>query len=591
MIFNKYKILVAISSGILFVTTLGCSSEFSEDVFAGDPDEMIFQAQVGISDGVKTRANTSVTDVANGSKNSTTGVYYYGFGDLNFHFLIEGADKNGEPGTKKSDYITNPPYKGTLVPAENEPVIKWLSRKPEHKIWSWTTPWNDSDWTDKSQEERTPEEYYEITFEDTSITETTGSAASNFVESSWANGRNLERFVTAAAGPFSYELNGQYVPILYQHQVAKILLGAFSVIDNSTSTSNTELKGNITIYGLPRTFKFYPTPTEKDENGKDIPVRGYIDTSDYGYLDDGVTFAITNYNRYVYTDGGSSISNPVRTGNIDYFKDVWYLPPDVDLRDLSFKIDIYEWVNGQWQINKKYGENGGYYGDFSTIKLSRTEGSNYDTGDDFYTLHASEYLILAINLSTNGNAGVSGIVANWNDTYHDRSAAKHPKDGIYSIKDAKDFSSVMNSKDPETIEEYFEVYGSGEFTEDGEGIFKLYEDIGTPNTPQYNWADQKMSRLDVADGYILDGLGHIVEMGTTTPQVGNIRNIYLRYWISGRDTTTGITSHTINMIYVDDNGGVWLVDGFTLEKTPTQYNVNDVNKNPFTIDLRTGRVY
>ena len=284
------------------------------------------------------------------------------------------------------------------------------------------------------------------------------------------------------------------------------------------------------------------------------------------------------------------------------FRSHWFICPEVDLSKLSFKLELYEYdtTNG-WRKSNKYGENGAFYGDFSNIQITRTPGTNYDLGDDETVLHAGEYLILGFNISTKGNPSIMGSIVDWNNATQERGASNFKEDGIYSIVEAQDFCSTMNSGDSDLIDEYFGIYGSGErtsdnpidpFFEDDLGIFKLYEDLGYTGTGQGTTTGNaaKMGNLYVADGYILDGMGHMVNMSTSAPKIGPCRDIYLRYYSASYSTSTGEYFYYEYIVYIDNKGEVWQVDPVTYEQTDTGYNIKDAKSNPFSISLSTGRI-
>ena len=93
----------------------------------------------------------------------------------------------------------------------------------------------------------------------------------------------------------------------------------------------------------------------------------------------------------------------------------------------------------------------------------------------------------------------------------------------------------------------------------------------------------------MADGYILDGMGHQLVSSNSTMTIGKMRDVYISYTSSS--TSNGITTYTYYQIYIRPDGTVCLVDPETYQETPTDYNVNNMTKNPFTIDLKTGRLY
>ena len=592
----RYKSKLWIFISFSLTCMISCVSDSPEENVDIEGKEIILGAYAALPTEVATRANTSITDIRS--------TYYDG---VNFHIYVKGKDKEEEERKLFTNYVVPSGYNGAFVVADGERKANWFSRTGDHLIWSWTTPW-DNDYKPASDYE--PEESAEIIFHDTSITEATNSGASVFNADSWQNMKCLEQFVSAATGPVNYSDDGELVPLQFRHLVSKILLGSFSLVDNSTGSSyTTAIKGNITLYGLPRKARFYPARTETDSEGNVTVIPARVEKEEgFNYPQyEGVQFALTNYSRYIYKDDGNRITNPFLSYPSYYnFYDSWYICPEVDLSKLSFKIDIYEYVTtdgvGEWQLSRQHGENGAFYGDFSNIELTRTPGYNYDEGDDdFTTLHAGEYIVLSFNLSSKGNPSVKGTITDWNNTTMERGANKHDKSGLYTISEGQDFSSVMKSGDRDKIDEYFEIYGSGERTSDDPedyyhdedlGIFKLYEDIGYSGSGQNttSGAYGKMPELCVADGYILDGMGHTVNCSTSSIKIGKVRNIYFRFCIASTVVATGETTYSISCIYIDNEGNVWKVNGDTYEMTPTGYNINSAHSNPFTISCSSGAV-
>lgn len=563
-----YKNYVLVLTGICLF--FSCNTGLNQDDFAQDNYSVSFSAEAFCGDPVETRANTSTTNL--------TTTYY---GGINFHIYLKGKDKNNVEKFGLSSYIIPSGFSGSLIPADEQPKLNWFARNTDHNFWSWTVPWNNED--EPTTEEMTVE------FRNTYIWDTTNSSANTWKAESWENGSILEKCIGAVNGPFKYVVNGQYVPLQFRHLVSKVFLGNFLIVDNATSTTISNLKGNITFYGLPSECTF--TPVRSSESG--TPLRPIISIPEnWNYpKDQSVTYAITNVYKPYYTDSGSST----------YYYDCWYFPPEIDFSKISFKIDIYEYINGEWVPSPTY--NGSFFGDFSNVTFSRsTNGSSYDdypnNGSDKTVLHAGEYMQLVMNLSIKGNPAIKGAISDWN--VQNRTANQHVHDGIYSLPEANQMSSTMNSKNQDLIDEYFEWYGSGQRTSENEndpnyeddlGIFKLYDDIGYNGTgTNSSGSEAKMSSFYVADGYILDGMGHIINMTSSSPSIGHMRDVYLRYYTSSKDNATGIVTYTEYIVYIRPDGTVCLVDPETWVETETDYNVNNATRNPFTINLQTGKI-
>lgn len=604
--------------GALLMILVSCTDEhlgIKDSLGANDEDDMVLLAYTFGEDGVDTRALT-IYDV----KSSV-------YSKANFNVYVEGYNNDEELKKELTSYNVPSGTDGLLFPVFETRTARWFSRRGTHNIWVWSMPWDNYRYTyqppvkdeeeggeengDGENEEEIPspapiippvyeiEDEIKIEFKDTDITELTSGGANTFQEGSWANGQDLRLAIAAQYGPSTYAERGQFVPLQFRHLFSAILLGEFNIVDNSTATAVSGLKGNIYLYGLPKEATLYTHPVDNEGNS----IRPYVampDNFDYPQ-DKYVKFAIPSNTKAFYNDYNSSVYNTLKSNY--YFYAHWFICPEVDLSKLSFKLELYEYdtTNG-WRKSNKYGENGAFYGDFSNIQISRTPGNNYDDpdGEDTTVLHAGEYLILGFNISTKGNPSIMGSIVDWNNARQDRSASQYDKDGVYSILEAQDFSSMMNSGDEEKIKEYFGIYGTGEYTSDDPddpfydqdlGIFRLYEDIGYTGTGQSDSTGPyaKMNNLYVADGYILDGMGHMVQSRSSSISIGPCRDIYFRSYISSYSTSTGAYSYTEHIVYIDKAGNIWKVDPVTYEQTATGYNITDAKSNPFTLSLSTGK--
>lgn len=517
---------------------------------------------------------------------------------FNCDFYIKIAGRNGLDEEKENWSVLNIPSgaSGTLVVTDDSyPKLNWFSRDKNHNYWSWTMPWtSEYDPRDLSVPDKVMVPFPGSSMSELSYSTIGSTVYINWKTGVWKDGEVMEKFVGASAGPLDYLSNGQFVNLKFRHLVSKIFISNFVVVDNVAGTSNSNLRGEITFYGLPNEVPLYTSPVDVDGTIG----RPYIPKpEEYGWDYDqsrGVTYVIINKS-YTYQWQGGNISA----------RDCFYIPPEIDLSKLSFKIQIYEYVSNNWVESTSHGIHGAYYGDFSRVSFSRTtNGNNYDNypydGDDLTRLHAGEYLILNINLYENGEPSIRGTITNWR-SWQDRDASQHVEDGIYSIEDMKEFNDLMsstnvNEEKVQKREDYFQNHGGHTTDEDLAGLYpeypsqkkviKLYDDIGISDA-HYSTSDNKMSSLYVADDFILDGQGHTVNMNSSSVSIGQVRDIYLRYYYR---TSSSPYVYTEYIVYIDKMGEVFLVDPVTFEETPAGYNVNNMTKNPFSIDLSNGRL-
>lgn len=576
--------------GIIAVVLGGCVNDvMPDDPYAGYGG-IRFRATVGEPDRPSTRANNSLFNVTNE------------FYDTDFYVRVQGLDNSGLEKQEMSTYVIPSGSEGVIMPKIidvvddkeiTEKELNWFSRMHPHEFWGWTMPFD----TVYTPEEETLEQGVEINFPNTPIAEKSNTYPYPWNEGSFANGAVLENFIGGKVGPFVYNDNGIYVPLRMRHLISKIFLMKFIVVDNRGGSSTSNLKGEITFYGMPHTAMFYPCPQEKDGEGNYIqPYVTIPEDWDYDQTD-GVTYTIfnnsTNY-KWEGKDWGSSSYWP---------KDCWWIPPELDFSKMSYKIVIYEYVNKEWQVSQTHGKHGAYYGDFSNITFSRT-GTGYDNmddpGSDATTLHAGEYLQLEFTIYEKGNAGVQGIITAWAGNT-DRDGSAHVHQGLYSLEQVRDMSTVMNGTDEQKKREFYELYGSGRDTgDDPEGeypdyeeifgeeleIFELFDDIGY-ETATSSTASKVGPTFTPGAGYILDGMGHTVNVTTTSMTIGIMRDVYLRYYVNNGGTPQTYTEY---IVYIDKDGQVWTVDPVTFEETMTEWNVNTSGSNPMKLNMINGKI-
>lgn len=594
-----------LSLGLFLGVLSGCSSEEVNFFYSDEDTEVKFIGYVDDNVGIETRAPYA---------DPTTEILGSRYGDTKFHIYERGHDKDNNLVIDQKDYVIPNGTKGYLTyDGDDKYPLNWVSRKGIHEFWSWTTPWlQNIEKTDYAKKSDDFGKSMKINFCNSSIVETDKDA--KFIKG-WKNGQDLELFVGASHKDLIYQSNGEFVTFQYRHLVSKIFLHSFTMVNNATQSSSSSLKGNITFYGVPDKMIFYPTPYDengdlrRDENGEVLTRPIVYPDPDAKKI---VTYALTNNSSHsgnpsFTEENGSGILKPNEQLATYTIYDCWYICPETDLSKVSYKIEIYEYVtNVGWVPNREYGLNGAFYGDFKDVKFNRVKGQNnkndkYDVGDgsDDTVLHAGEYLVLSFNLSTKGNASASGSITDWATQSQERGASTLPQSGIFTLDEAKSLSNVMKEGNKDEINERSQIFGSGENTgsdpsdpnySDKLDIIKLRDDIGYSGTGTSTSGESgKMSEFYIDDGYILDGMGHTINMTSySSVKIGKMRDVYLRYYTS--TTSNGVTKYTEYIVYIDKKGKIWLVDPSTYREIPTDYNINDATSNPITINLQTGMI-
>lgn len=602
-------VITAAFLGSLGVLT-GCQAE--DDLISGEKQDVImFHASMEAPESLLTRANNSIYDIEPQFYSCDFFVREKGLDDDNIQKILFGK------------YIVQSGYSGTLIPKAGEPSLNWLSRDKDHNFSIFTVPFQ----TDFKPTEAIVNKGIELVFHDTDITTdlVSGSSAPSWASSSWKNGECLEQLIGGQTDrKYNFNADGMYVPVTLRHLVSKIMVKQMKVVDNSTGNSYLGLKGKITLYGLPDRATYYPAELTGDGEVKNPYV---IMPSNWTYdQSKGVTYTITNYNKRYDWEGTTSTPSYYTTYD---FRDCWYVCPEVDLSKLSFKIELFEFVNGEWIPHRTRGTHGAFYGDFKNIKLSRsTTGSNYDdpnnttdTKYDATILHAGEYLSLNMTLNEKGAPVIRGEIYSWWSGY-DRYGSCYVEQGIYSFTDLEEFNSNMKNNNPDDLDEYFTVAGARDTGDDPEGeypdykdifgeeqrVFEIFDDLGKEDpVPQSSSQNRYyVGDITVQNGYILDGKGHTLNVCGTEKysssngyeylpkmQIGNVRDVYLHFYY--RTGTAPNYMYEEYMIYIDKMGQVYTVDveNGTYVETPVEgMNVNEMSKkkNPMTIDLTTGKL-
>ncbi|MCH5224963.1 MAG: hypothetical protein J1D77_03145 [Muribaculaceae bacterium] len=551
----------------------GCREDnVTPEVFSSDG--IHFGAVITGPEQLLTRAN-------NNTYNITTEFY-----DCKYHVRVEGQDYDKEWKSKAATYVIPSGYEATIIPDTDQTPLNWFSRDGEHDFWAWTWPHDLSYAPDNDD----PREEITLIFEDTDLNGTTSSSAGTWREDSWKNGKALEQLIGAHTGPSVYNEHGMYVPLRFRHLVSKIIISKFYVVDNVNGTTIDNLKGTITFYGMPRETKLLTSPRDAEGNPMSprvaLPEGWDYDPSvgvKYAVCNSGLALRWEGYDPYYYAS-----TMP---------RDCWYIPPELDFSQLSFKIEIFEYQNGNWELSQTHGKHGAYYGDFRNVTFSRSSnGSGYDDtvnpGSDVNILHAGEYLSLTINLYEKGNPVVHGNILDWTTSSKESPGHSHIQQGLYSVEEVRELSSVMNGTDSELKEQYYELFGSGKTTADdypkdeypdykeiyGKDlkIFELYDDIGSEAATS-GTSSSKVFDLYVNDDYILDGRGHTINVTSSYVYTGNIRDVYLRYYNSSSST------YTEYVVYIDKMGDIWRVDPETYEMTATGLSVIHPEYRSFTL--------
>lgn len=579
---NKLKIspyikrLIEGCCTLLVLQLCGCREEAGL-VDSASYDGINFGAFITGPEVLESRANNNIFNI--------TREFY----NCKYHVVVEGKDYGDVTQTNSSQYVIPSGYEAIILPDEGQEALNWFSRTGQHDFWAWTMPHDPNYTPGEDLREEEP-----LIFEDTDLNDCSGTTGStgSWKEGVWKNGKDLEQLIGAYAGTYVYNDQGMYVPLRFRHLVSKIIISKFYVVDNVTGTTADNLKGTITFYGMPRETRLLTCPRDAEGNPApprvELPENWDYDPSKgvkYAICNSGLSLRWEGYDPYYYAS-----TMP---------RDCWYIPPELDFSQLSFKIEIFEFVNGKWELSQTHGKHGAYYGDFRNVTFSRsTNGSGYDDtqnpGSDTKILHAGEYLTLTINLYEKGNPVLHGNILDWTSSAADREGTAHMQNGIYSVDEMRDISAVMNGTDHDLKEEYYHLYGSGKTTaQDPEGeypdyeelygrelkIFELFDDIGSDAYSTSSSTGNKAQALYMNDDYILDGRGHTINVSSQYVYSANIRDVYLRYYNYNSTSKT----YTEYVVYIDKMGNVWRVDPETYEMTETGLSVIHPEYRYFTL--------
>lgn len=475
---NRLAVLLA-GAGALTAALTSCSTD--QPAVNAPADEVRFKASVRESGEVYTRAI------------ETTPVSNLTWGAEPFYLNMELAD--GRQG--QAVYKVTPGREGQLYAPDPDKSLLWLDPYMQHVFYGWTMPWTTDDYQ-IGDNPRTPIWFTAQKYKDMGIDPKLANNCSI-----------LEKFIGSKSGPLTYNTNGQYVELNFEHLVSKIKVNKVQLVAEDGS-ANENLTATMTFYQLPQSAIFDRRPAD---GGMPCVVKDL-------QAEEGVS---------------CTVGQPTTL----------YVCPGIDFADMQFSI----------HFEGGYSEHGDYYGDFKSVIFNREDADlgDWDKGKSPTVLYAGE--TMTINLTMRGgNAGASASVSigNWN-TRPSRPGTGYPKKGIYSSSELLDlYNKFVGNYTQDDIDQIFDTYG--EYDEDGNKILYLYDD-----------AQMNHSRMPVAQEMILDGTGHTVQItsishnidGTTYPYVAHVgpcRNIF-------------ITDGKGHIIFIDENYKIWLVDSETLEMT------------------------
>lgn len=531
----------ACAAGMLAALGTGCQSEESREVL---PTEgIVFNAMVNEGSPVPTRALV-LNDI-------TSDPYNIDF----FVQLDYAANRNttNQPSSEIARYTVASNYRGRLsVKGETTP-LNWKDLRSDHTFYGWTLPWL----------EESPEQY--ATYDDISnyysdpeqtkpVTEIIFHDSGDGDDyKKYHNNKILEKFIGAQSGPYNYKTQGADVPFVFYHLVSKIHLGRLRLYEPDESYHD-DLKANLTFIGMPNVAVFDPhpkTPINKPHPAEWITYPGQA-------WDEHPHHPVVIGPEEGFDSNSSVVFHIPESGTDGRQDDTFYICPEVDFSQIRFKVKITD------ERYSEYGDHGEFYGDFSAVKFVRQRGNDYDDESDDTVLHAGEMMTLNITLRAGSGAGAALVIKNWNDE-QPKNSQHHAHPGIYSNGEAQRLADAFKKSDlsEEELNNLFEMYGD-DGTEEEKKVFKLYENVAIVG-----------SSFPVAEGCIIDGMGHEITLKPSPVTIGPMRDVYL---------TDGT-----NTLWIDSEGQIWTYNAktrkFDQKKGPLQ-----AGKSSYTIDLKTGAV-
>lgn len=481
------------------------------------------------------------------------------YGDVDFFIQLDYA-KSGEATTKSTikRYTVASSYAGRLDAKFSDNSLIWQDASSNHTFYAWTLPWmesaaeGNSGYADEAEDaESCLKNYYHEDGKPKIVVEFHDSGDGKDFET-YQNNAIFEKFIGAQIGPYYYKKQGNYVPLTFYHLVSQVFLNKLTVIRGDGSRHE-DLKGDLTFIGMPKTAVFDPHPATLPDGTSPHPAE-WITYPDEAWNTHPHHPVVMPKDRY---DPDSEltffISEPKED---DRLLHRFFICPEVDFSKLAYKVKITTEGADEFGIE--------YYGDFSKVKFRRVKGNDYDKGtntgdnssaEDDTVLHAGEMMTLNITLHPGVGPGATIVIQDWSDPQPTESSHyAHP--GIFTDHAAQELADA-EEKD---MEELFNLYG--ETTDEGEKVFKIYENVTVTG-----------NNFPALGDYIIDGMGHTITMGSSPVTVGAMRDVYL---------TDGT-----NIVYIDDKGVVFTVD----PKTYTTTRTGQLEKGKSsTIDLTTGKV-
>lgn len=480
-------------------------------------------------------------------------------------------------------------YKG-----QEEEKLNWFAADTEHLFWSWTWPLAEKDYSKVNFDTKPKAEPLTFISSDFPLPEDPDHPRDLTPSEAWRNGEALEQLVgTMTERPYIFNEDGRFVPLTYKHLVSKIILGKFILVDNTGSQQN-DLKARITFYGMPKRAMFYPVPAvdaagnkvapyvtidytdpyginhkpdeiTKEELIKAVPQEVDYDTKEY------LTFYITN-------EGGDNTNtgtNPDADSNVH--PDLFYICPEVDFTDLEYKVEFVEYDTDTktYIPHTRYGNRGGYFGNFKSIQFKR-EVDGVEVVATDRKLHAGEIMMLNMTVYEKSGPGAGVYIRNW-ESNKLKSATHHVHKGIYSDAEAAAVRTTFQktSDSDEVTDERrdsYAIYGEDEEDADRntEHVIHLYSDVTLANTSgPFNF--KMYYEVPPAADVILDGMGYTISFinNSSTNKVvfetfviGNMRDVYI---------TNGIGT-----VYIDPQGQICRMNEETGKYDP------DPDSNPWT---------